>query len=87
MFSTQNLAEKKNEIFFLLFFFLLLKLKFLVLDNNLLTELDEKLKNLEKLEILCLNHNLLTSIDSNLLRNSLNYLKQLGNFKFYINKN
>ena len=53
------------------------KLKYLVLDNNNLTELDEKLKNLEKLEILHLNHNLITNLDSNLLKQSLNFLKQL----------
>ena len=53
------------------------KLKFLILDNNNLSELDEKLKNLEKLEVLHLNHNSITQLYSNLLKHSLNNLKQL----------
>ena len=43
-----------------------------------MTELDEKIKNLEKLEILHIKHNLITSLDSNLVKNSLSFLKQLG---------
>ena len=75
-----RLSMRNNSMCDLKNVYYLKKLRFLVLDNNLLTELDEKLKNLEKLEILHLNNNSITSIESNLLSHSLNYLKQLGKY-------
>lgn len=74
-----RLSMRNNSMSDLKNVYHLKKLRYLILDNNLVTELNEKLKNLEKLEILHLNNNSITSIESNLLKHSLNFLKQLGN--------
>jgi len=54
------------------------KLRFLIIDYNNLTSLDENLKQLDKLEILQVNNNSLGNVDPNLFKSSFFLLKQLN---------
>ena len=54
------------------------KLRFLVIDYNNLTSLDDSIRSLERLEILQVNNNALQSLDVNLFKSSLSCLKQLN---------
>ena len=53
------------------------KLKYLIIEKNLIINIDNNLKELDKLEIIDLNNNLITNLSNNLFL-SLNSLKQLN---------
>ena len=53
------------------------KLKFLIVDNNSLTQLDESVRPLDQLEVLVLRKNSINHFDINLFKLSFNCLKQI----------